>query len=415
MGAQLTKRRLSRTLQRIRFYWHRLRGERFTKSLGIGALVFALIAQSFALLVPTDTAQAAVSDPNDNIIYQGAANKAGLLAIYDRGVDSAGHADIKQIYNRFGITRQDLVSASEGTYYTDDQGGRINTLGRLDWKTSNRSAISVPGASTPIYTGGFLDGYNSKHYPMKALIGTRAIDGQWFAITLDCGNVVYVTLPPAPVKNISVCRPSTGVITIKETERQAGDVETNSPLCKPANFKCEALRVTPITRTSNGNVTKASFSTTTDATNATLSSVTYVVRDSSGQELSRSTSSEYDQQTPGSYSVQAYPTFEVKGESKTVTSEQCKATFVVPAENQVTVCRPGSGVITIPESQRRSGDLAANDAACQPTPVVTKVTPPELPRTGSGEVLLGAFGMALLAAASYYYWDSRRLLGASQL
>ena len=95
MVTQQTRRRLSRTLQRIRFYWHRLRGERLTKSLGIGVLVFALVAQSFALLTPAETAQAAVSDPNDNIIYQGAANKAGLLAIYDRGVDTAGRADIK--------------------------------------------------------------------------------------------------------------------------------------------------------------------------------------------------------------------------------------------------------------------------------------------------------------------------------
>lgn len=423
MVGGVTTQRLQRILQRSQFYWRRLRGERVTKSLGIGAVVFALVIQSFAVFQP-QSAQAAVSDPNDNIIYQGAANKNALMAVYDRGVDSAGHADIKQIYSHFGITRQDLMNATEGTYSTNDFNGQIKTTGRLDWRVSNRQAVSVPGASTSIYTGGFLDGYNSKQYPMRALIGKRAIDGQWFAITLDCGNIVYVTLPPKPVKNISVCRPGTGVITIKETERQSGDVAQDSPACKPSTYACVSLRVTPITRTANGQVTRATFTTNTTATNATLTSVTYVVRDGSGREISRSTNSQYDQQLPGDYTVQAYATFDVKGESQTVTSAACKVSFVVPAENQITVCRPGTGVITIKQSEKRSTDLPADDAACQPKPVVPTTTTPtptptpapvQLPKTGTGDVMLGALGLSLLSAATYFYLDSRRLLGAARL
>jgi LPXTG-motif cell wall-anchored protein len=309
-------------LQRSKFYWRRLRGERVTKSLGIGAVVFALVLQSFAVLQPS-TAQAAVSDPNDNIVYQGAANKAALLAVYDSGRDSAGHTDIKQIYSHIGITRDDLANASEGTYYTDDFNGQIKTLGRMDWKQTNRQALTITGASTSVYTGGFLDGYNAKHYPMRALIGKRAVDGQWFAITLDCGNVVYTTLPPAPVKNINESRPGTGVITIKETDRLSTDVATDSEACKPK----------PVT----------------------------------------------------------------------------------PVDNKITVCRPGTGVITIKESQRLSTDLPAADAACQPNPVTVAPVVTQLPRTGKGETLVVALGLSLLAAASYFYWDSRRLLGAARL
>ena len=274
MGEGVTQQ-LQHALSRAQFYWRRLRGERVTKSLGIGVAVFALVLQSFALIQP-ESAQAAVSDPNDNIIYQGAANKAQLLSIYDSGRDSAGHTDIKQIYTAMGITREDLANATEGTYYTDDFNGQIKTLGRMDWKQANRSQLTIAGANTTIYTGGFLDGYNAIHYPMKSLIGKRAVDGQWFAITLDCGNIVYVTPPPVPVKNITVCRPGTGVITIKETEKQPGDV-------------------------------------------------------------------------------------------------------------------------------------AADDQACQPKPVVQ-----ELPKTGAGETFVGALGLGLLAAATYFYWDSRRLLGGSR-
>ena len=114
MGEGVTQQ-LQHALSRAQFYWRRLRGERVTKSLGIGMAVFALVLQSFALIQP-ESAQAAVSDPNDNIIYQGAANKAQLLSIYDSGRDSAGHTDIKQIYTAMGITREDLANATEGTY-----------------------------------------------------------------------------------------------------------------------------------------------------------------------------------------------------------------------------------------------------------------------------------------------------------
>lgn len=403
--------RARHVLAKIGFYWQRLRRERLTRSLAAGLLVFAVVAQAAAFFVPSPTASATSTNPNDNIIYQGAANKAALLALYDQNRDSAGHTDIQAIYSSIGVTRADLANATEGTYYTDDFNGAINTTGRLNWNVANRSQLAVPGADTTIYTGGFLQNYNHIHYAMHALIGHRAVDGQWFAITLDCGNIVYLTLPPAPVKTITVCRPNVGVITIKETDKQAGDVEASSPLCQPAAVACNTLTVTPITRDSNGNLSAAKFTTNTTQTNASLTSVTYVVRDSNGTQVSSSTSSSYQPTTPGTYTVQAVATFNVKGQTKTVTSSGCQAQFVVPAENQVTVCRPGTGVITIPQSQKQPGDVEATSSACQTPPPAAPTTPPELPHTGMGSnIFLGALGAALLAGASYYYWDSRKAL-----
>lgn len=323
----------------------RQRLRRFGLSFGTGLAVMALVLQAFGALVPS-TAQAAVSDPADNVIYEGAANKNELLAIYDRNRDSAGHTDIQAIYSHFGVTRQDLANASEGTYYTDDQGGRIGSVGRLDWKAPGRYAVNVPGASTSIYSGAFLDGYNNKHYPMKALIGQRAVDGQWFAITLDCGNIVYTKMPSKPVKNISVCRPGTGVITIKETEKEQGDVAPGSDACVTKLTVC---------RPGVGEITiKESDKRSTDL-----------------------------------------PSGDAACQPKTVT----------PVENKVTVCRPGTGVITIKESDKRSTDLPKDDAACKPKPAA----PVTLPQTGPGEMLLSALGIGLLGTAGYFYWDSRRL------
>lgn len=387
MGEGVTQQ-LQHALSRAQFYWRRLRGERVTKSLGIGVAVFALVLQSFALIQP-ESAQAAVSDPNDNIIYQGAANKAQLLSIYDSGRDSAGHTDIKQIYTAMGITREDLANATEGTYYTDDFNGQIKTLGRMDWKQANRSQLTIAGANTTIYTGGFLDGYNAIHYPMKSLIGKRAVDGQWFAITLDCGNIVYVTPPPVPVKNITVCRPGTGVITIKETEKQPGDVAADDQACQPKP-------VVPISvcRPGTGVITiKETEKLSTDvAPDSELCKPKPVVQNVT---VCR----------PGTGVI----TIKETEKLSTDLAANDAACQPKPIVTRIAVCRPGSGVITINETEKLSTDLAANDAACQPKPVVQ-----ELPKTGAGETFVGALGLGLLAAATYFYWDSRRLLGGSR-
>lgn len=331
----------------------RQRLRRIMTSFGMGVAVFALAVQGLGVVFPTTT-RATVGDRNDNVIYEGAANKAELLAIYDKGVDAAGHNDIQAIYSHFGVTRQDLVNATEGTYYTDDQGGRIGSVGRINYNAPGRYPVNVPGASTTLYSGAYLDGYNSKHWPMKALIGQRAIDGGWFAITLDCGNIVYTTMPPKPVKNISVCRPGTGVITIKETEKEAGDVAPGSDAC-----------VTKITVCRPG-----------------VGVITIKESDKKATDLPKDDAA-------------------------------CQPKPVTPVEvKKVTVCRPGTGVITINESDKRSTDLPKDDAACQPKPAAPVQ---QLPKTGPSEALVGALGLGLLSAAGYFYWDSRRALGRSLL
>lgn len=223
------------------FYAKRLRKEEATRRIGLVFTVLALVVQSFAVFSPPEAANAA---NGDNVIYSGVASKNDLLAIYDRGVDSAGRNDIRQIYTHFGVSRQDIANATVGTYYTDDFNGQIKTVGRTDWGLSNRFPVKVTDSNTTVYSGGFSENYNHKHWPMKALIGTRSVDGAWFAITMDCGNVVYV-VPPPPVK-------------------------------RPA-ATCSALSVTPISRTKMRLNASAS---TVDG--AAIEGYTYTVKNSSG-------------------------------------------------------------------------------------------------------------------------------------
>ncbi len=223
------------------FYAKRLRKEEATRRIGLIFTVLALVVQSFAVFSPPESANAA---NGDNVIYSGVADKSALLSVYDRGVDSAGRSDIQQIYTHFGISRQDIVNSQLGTFYTDDFGGTIKTVGRSDWGVSDRYPVHVTDSNTTVYSGNYLDGYNHKHWPMKAFIGKRSVDGQWFAIPLDCGNVVYTVAPP-PVKH-------------------------------PAAV-CNALTVTPLSRTEVRLKAAASASD-----GATINGYTYTIKNASG-------------------------------------------------------------------------------------------------------------------------------------
>ncbi|HET8884241.1 MAG TPA: hypothetical protein VFM68_02110 [Candidatus Saccharimonadales bacterium] len=222
------------------FYAKRLRKEEATRRIGLIFVALALIVQSFAVFSPPESANAANAD---NIIYSGIRDKKDLLKIYDRGSDTAGRKDIRQIYTHFGITRADIVNAHMGSYNTGDFNGQLKSVGRSDWGVPYRHPVKVAGADTTIYTGGYIN-TQGKSWKMPALIGKRSVDGAWFAITLDCGNVVYV-VPPPPIK-------------------------------KPTAV-CSSLAITPISRT---DVRLRAKADTTDG--ATISAYTYTIQDAAG-------------------------------------------------------------------------------------------------------------------------------------
>ncbi|MET0980434.1 MAG: hypothetical protein ABWX90_04215 [Candidatus Saccharimonadales bacterium] len=183
------------------FYARRLRKEEMTRRTGLIFIALALVVQSFAVFSPPESANASNAD---NVIYSGIRNKEDLLAIYDRGSDSAGRKDIREIYTHFGITRNDIANMTMGSYNTGDFNGQLKSVGRSDWGVPYRTPVAVANSSTTVYTGGFI-GTHGKSWPMPALIGKRSIDNAWFAITLDCGNPVYVVPPPPIKKPVAAC------------------------------------------------------------------------------------------------------------------------------------------------------------------------------------------------------------------
>ena len=364
----MMKTAMKNVMKRIGFYANRLRKENVTKVIAASAASLALVLQLTVGVLPfTGTTVSATGD--DNIIRNGISSKEELLAMYDSGSDNAGHTDIKQIYTHFGITRQDIANSTMGSYKTNDFNGQIKSIGRTNWPNAGRTAVQVTDSSTTVYTGPFLDNANSQAFTMPALIGKRSVDGQWFGVTLNCGNIVYtVTPPPVPVPTPPAPKPT--------------------PIAR-----CDSMSVAQISRT------EFEFSSRYTAENVTYKSTEYVVTNDAAQVIARTANTRYVQETPGTYTVQAYITFIEDGKEKVVTAVNCADKFTVKA-----VVTP---VATVPKCEVPGKEhLPKNSPDCVVTPVATP--PQELPKTGLGEDLLKVTGVGSLIAAIGYYAASRR-------
>lgn len=202
------------------FYARRLRKEEMTRRIGLIFTAMALVVQSLVIFQPTQPANAA---SGNNIIYGGVRSKNDLLAIYDRNNDGAGHADIQQIYSYFGITRGDIERASQGKFNSKDFNRSIISAGRstYDWQ---RTPHAIPNTNTTVYTSITAD-FDSTSWTIPngstydAIIGTRAVDGKWFAIMMNCGNPAYITMPPPPAPPVTPTAVCSGleVITLSRT------------------------------------------------------------------------------------------------------------------------------------------------------------------------------------------------------
>lgn len=352
------------------FYTRRLRQEKLTKIVAASMASLALVLQLTVGVFPfTSTPVGATGD--DNIIRGGISSKEDLLSMYDSNTDGSGHNDIKDIYTYFGVTRQDIANATVGSYKTNDFQGNLKTLGRTNWPNAGRTTVKV-NSTTTVYTGPFLDNANSQAFTMPALIGKRSADGQWFAVTLNCGNIVY-SVPPA--------KPTPPAPTPKPTP-----VPVSS---------CDSLKVVQLSRT------EFEFATRFTAQNITQKSTEYVITNDAGQVIARTPNTQYVQATPGTYMVQAYVTFVDNGKETVVTSPDCAASFTVKAVVTPVATTPMCEVIGKENLPKNSPDCVV--------PVVTKPVQ-ELPKTGLGEDILKVTGVGSLIAAVGYYGASRRSL-----
>ena len=373
------------------FYVKRLKEEEVTRRTGLILTALAVLVQGFIAFAPTET-QAAAS--NNDIIYGGFTSKDDLLRIYDKGIDSAGRADIKQIYSYFGVTRSDIENTYLGRINSKDFNEGIYSTGRYSYNKpgSNEQAMQITGTDTTVYTR-TLRSFDAGHQietgnGYAALIGQRTIDGKWFAIVLDCGNIDFTELPPSAS---STPVATTDFATTKSVANLTTSIANASGTTASPGDRLEYTLSVQNTGTASGEyVVKDTISDVLEYTN--------LVDKGGGtlQSLSGDTSVNTDPDTITWASVTIAPGQTAMKKFVVQVKETLPATAVNPSNPESHNCQ-----IT------NSFGLTTNVSIDCPTPKVVETITEQLPSTGPSENLL--VGGITLAIVSYFYARARQI------
>lgn len=180
----------------LSFYANRLKKEEATRRIGLFFTILALIVQSFAVFQPPESANAANSS---DMISGGVDTLPQYLAHYDRNTNN-----IKDIYNSLGITRAEIASTkpssinSKGGYLSwgmKPQFSAAQGEGKYTFSKDSGSTGSVYYRPLKLWDSTSYTKANGSTY--KAFVGNSAKIG-WFALILNCGNLVTKAAPPPP-------------------------------------------------------------------------------------------------------------------------------------------------------------------------------------------------------------------------
>lgn len=178
------------------FYAKRLRKEEATRRAGLIVTALALVFQSLAVFSPPEAANASSSA---DLIPGGVATKQEFLNHYKKNTNR-----IKGLFSSLGITRSEIAAAKEGTISKSGVAGKYNwaRTSLYSYAQGQRSYTFNNGAGDVTFYYRPLS-LTANNPPYRVLIGHSAKAG-WFAIKMDCGNLVTNT-PPKESKPRVIC------------------------------------------------------------------------------------------------------------------------------------------------------------------------------------------------------------------
>lgn len=175
------------------FYAKRLRKEETTRRIGLIFTAFALVFQFFSVFQAPESASAASAN---DFVYGGVHSQSDVLINYDRNTN-----DIKDLYTKLGITRQDVINATRNLQY------RRSTAGTYSWGLKPMFGASKGEGSYTIKTSHTSTSTRTYYYRPQRLwgsytysvyVGRASKTGMWFGIMRECGNLITQVIPPAP-------------------------------------------------------------------------------------------------------------------------------------------------------------------------------------------------------------------------
>lgn len=345
------------------------------KNIGFLSLLAGFIAITAALISPQVKAS---SDPNNDVI------RGGVTTLKETRASYRQQADVRALYNRFGVTEDKLTNANVDnvTFHYAAQGEKgSRSVGRINY-SSTRDHNLGSFAGTTFYSRSASEWSGSS--PAYSFGKLQATDGKYYYVWIlkDCGNIAY--RPAEPPK-----QPET------------------PPVATPDEVACTALRA---------SVTSGKKRVTTRLTGeyaqskpGLVQSFTFDFGDGTVvQHDGAVVDYEYKNDTTQAITYRA--TFTVNSSLGDKTSPACAVTIQVLPE----ICPTNQ---TLPPNHPHCGVCPPEKPGTYPdcktpvTPVVTQPPqPPTLPKTGPAEVILGGIGTSLLGFSGYQYFLSRRRL-----
>lgn len=171
---------------KLSFYIRRLGKEASVRRLAAVMVVILTLFQTLTFIFPPKPSNAASSN---DIIYGGFSRRNQLYDIYN------SNAEIRAIYQYFGITLADLQNAA---YERDGLSGGdrgVLSVGRNPHSAQDR-LLTIPGAGTTVYIRPLSSWGTSARYDVLHGINSR---GEEFWVLYGCGNVAVRKIPtPTP-------------------------------------------------------------------------------------------------------------------------------------------------------------------------------------------------------------------------
>lgn len=211
-------------INQLGFYSKRLKREQFTRKIGLVFTALAIITQTMTFVSPSKASMAA--SMND-IIYSGG-GKQTTINTYNRGCDTRGRCDIKQIFNMFGINGQNLASARLVSIHST-LANNYWSIGRAPRSYGGVNVpLRVPGTGTTIYSRS-LHGWNGGLNKWWQALEVDTAQGKRWILT-DCGNVVTRPNVPKPTPDVQTTKKVDNAAPLKGQQfNYTIDVRNNGP------------------------------------------------------------------------------------------------------------------------------------------------------------------------------------------
>lgn len=359
----------------LSFYAKRLRKEEVTRRTGLVFVALALVVQSFVVFQPPESANAsnAADFVNGGLGIGSARSFDNFMRPYDNNTKY-----LKDIMNRFGITREEILSTKFSSFITSSD--------KLSWGHVARPSstpVTVQNAAGKDVTtvhGRPISIANGTGTRIYGWIGQSKTMG-WFAIMQSCGNLVTQKLPPTPPKPEV---PTAAKIELSKTTKNVsqGNIDAQTAVARAG----DRISFTITAKNSGGTAGLVEFSDSLDD----ILEYSTLIDDGGGTFNAQTKVLSWPSVSlaPGQT---ASRTFAVNVLATTPTTPQGQSepsSYNCVMENVF-----GTASVKVPVS-------------CAPPKVVEQIVT-ELPKTGPTENII--FGAVLLSVVSYFYFRSRQL------